>query len=117
MGSVAQATVAEMQAPVQLFSWRKLEELEVISYAMHHGMMRRIYPTAFGQPRHRARAWGLVAIDFVFRLGRPFGRTVKTHDGILFFFVFGRLVTVNVFSCSASHVAAGWSKQPPSKIS
>ena len=41
-GSVAQATVAELQAPVQLFSWRKLEELEVIPYAMHHGMMRRI---------------------------------------------------------------------------
>ena len=35
-GSVAQATVAELQAPVQLFSWRKLEELEVVPYAMHH---------------------------------------------------------------------------------
>ena len=42
-GSVADgSTVAEFQAPVQLFSWRKLEELEVISHALHHGVMRRI---------------------------------------------------------------------------
>ena len=34
---VRESTVAELQAPVQLFSWRKLEELEVISHAMHHG--------------------------------------------------------------------------------
>ena len=34
--------MAELQAPVQLFSWMKLEELEVVSHAMHHGMMRRI---------------------------------------------------------------------------
>ena len=34
--------MAELQAPVQLFSWRKLEELEVVTHAMHHGMMRRI---------------------------------------------------------------------------
>ena len=39
---VAETTVAELQAPVQLFSWRKLEELKVVSYVMHHGMVRRI---------------------------------------------------------------------------
>ena len=50
---VPQATVVELDGPVQLFSWRKLEELEVISYAMHHGMMWRIQQ-AVGQLRHRA---------------------------------------------------------------
>ena len=34
--------MAELQAPVQLFSW-EVGELETIPYAMHHGMMRRIY--------------------------------------------------------------------------
>ena len=41
------STVAELDSPVQLFSWRKLEELEVMSYDMHHGMIRRIqWPSA-----------------------------------------------------------------------
>ena len=35
--------MVELDGPVQLFSWRKPEELESVSYAMHHGMMRRIY--------------------------------------------------------------------------
>ena len=39
--------MAELDGPVQLFSWRKLEELEVVTHAMHHGMMRRIqWPSA-----------------------------------------------------------------------
>ena len=60
---------------------------------------------AFGQPRHRARAWGLVAVDFVLCLGKPLSipqPNSKKQDGMLPFFVLGRLVAVNVFLYSAS---------------